>query len=156
MADSEIATDNLVKKIEQQRNRNRALFKCAANWIEVVESGADIAEYFKRRKYGSVAIYGAGDLGRLLSIALRKTDINVEYFIDQSAEANRCKNGINVYLPEELKQLKMADVVVVTPIFYYKEIAHTLLKVRMDIPIVSLDSILDECLGELWYGEHCK
>lgn len=156
MVDSSISDKVLIEKIEKQRDRNRALFRSAADWIEVLESGASLAKYFLDRNYKSVAIYGAGDLGKLLFKALKNKNIVVEYFIDQAADSNRMRYGLPVYLPDELPGLQLVDVIVVTPIFYFDDISKKLLEVDFGLPIVSLKGVLDEILGEIWYEQQCN
>ena len=148
--------DKYIKRIEMQRNRNRALFKCAVNWIEVFVNGSCIAEYFEKRGYNRIAIYGVSDLGKLLCKALENKDIKIEYFVDQAADLNRLCCGVPVYLPEEAPKLQSVDVIVVTPVFYFNDICRTLLMFDPALSIVSLNSVIDECLGEIWYEKQCE
>lgn len=140
------------EKLILQRDRNRAQFSSALQWLELFEDGTNLIPYFKDHNCRRIAIYGAAEIARLLLKEIENDSITkVSYFLDKSAENQREKWGIPVYLPEEFVSLPDVDMVVVTAIYYFDEIYDNLLKIRQDIPVVSLNTILDVRRNEVWY-----
>lgn len=85
----------------------------------------------------SIAVYGMAELGRYLISELRTSAINIRYGIDRRAEILKAEVPI-LTIEDELPEV---DVVVVTAVFYYDQIAEGLLN-RIECPVVSLEDIL--------------
>ncbi len=140
-----------VKKLISQRDRNHAQFLCACNWLGLLEQGTDLVPYFEEHGCGNIAIYGAAALGKMLLRELQNSNkVNVKYYIDQAAEVQREKDGIPVYLPEELADAPDVDMIVVTAIAAFKAINRTLLAIRPELPVVSLEKIINARISEEW------
>lgn len=136
----------------RQRQRNRALFSCVLRWLELFEDGTNLIPYFKEHNCRQIAIYGAAEIGHILLKEIKKENMTkVSYFLDKSAENQKEKWGIPVYLPEEFVSLPDVDMVVVTAIYFFEDIYDNLLKIRQDIPVLSLNTILDVRRNEVWY-----
>ena len=63
-------------------NRYFHWYKTLYQWLLVRQDKVEIADYFKENGYQRVAIYGMGELGRLLLKELRDTGIEIPYVID--------------------------------------------------------------------------
>lgn len=130
------------KATEVQRNmseKHLALFLMMNQWVAVKQEGKNLADYFEKQGYKSIAIYGMSYVGERLFEELKGSDIQVQYGID--------KNADNIYMDVDIvtmeDELKPVDAIVVTPIFFFDEIEEELSK-KTDCPIVSLEDILYE------------
>lgn len=131
------------KEIDQQRERamkNAAVIDALARWISILQDGKSLSDYFVMRNYKTVVIYGYHYIGERLYRELEENDIEVKYAIDQNR--NNVKAEIEVKSMED--DLEEADVVIVTPVFYFNSIAEKLEEV-FDCPVVSFEEVL-ECM----------
>jgi len=153
MNGQEMAWENEKKKIIIQRDRLKAQFSCVFQWLELMEDGTNLQPYFKDHNSSKVAIYGAAEIGRMLLKEIEQDNtIKVSYFLDRNAERQREKWGVPIYLPEEFTGLPEVDMVIVTAILSFEAIQDTLLEVRPDIPVVSLETIIGVRKDEVWYN----
>lgn len=65
------------------RKSEKAL-RLAVKWLEVRQSGHNLAEYLKGKNIHSVAIYGMAALGRRFYDELEREDIQVRYLLDRN------------------------------------------------------------------------
>ena len=78
-----------------------------------------------------------GGIGERVYEELKKTDVDVKYFIDKSVINSRLKVfDINDELP-------YVDVIIVTPIFAFDDIERELSQ-KVNYPIVSIEDIIYE------------
>ncbi len=87
-----------------------------------------------------IAVYGIGILGEYLIEELRKQRITIVYIVDRKEMDSQEFQGIKVYHPNE--PLPEADLVIVTAVFYFDDIAFELKK-KVSCPIVSLEEIIN-------------
>lgn len=130
------------KKIKEQQetlNKVHVLYCAFDCWLQIRQEGRTLAEYFQKNNYKTIAIYGMKELGERLVDELEDSDIEVCYAIDKNAD--RIYSAVDIVTPED--DLEPVDVIVVTAIYYYDEIADVLSK-KVDYPIVSLEDILYE------------
>ena len=130
------------KEIEKKNEilRKVHVLYCAFDrWMQICQEGRTLAEYFKRNNYKTVAIYGMKELGERLLDELKDSGITVKYAIDKNAD--EIYTDVDIVTPEE--RLEPVDVIVVTAIYYFDEIAD-MLSEKVDYPVVSLEDILYE------------
>ncbi len=130
------------KKTDVQRKmseKHLALFMLMNQWVAVKQEGKNLADYFVKRGYKIIAIYGMSYVGERLLEELRGSDIQIKYGIDQRAGA--IYSDIEVVTMED--ELTSVDAIVVTPVFFYDEIEEKLSK-KTDCPILSIEDILYE------------
>ena len=140
------------QKLMDARMKNRKLFACALDWMRILESGEDLLPYFRERDCRKIGIYGAGELAEILIREMRrKNEVEIVGLIDQSAAACREKFGLPVYLPEELAAIEDVDMIVVTAITYFDAISEKLIRMRPEIPVVSLEGIVRKRISEDCY-----
>lgn len=140
------------RKLADARIKNRELFVCALDWLRLLERGANLLPYFKERDCRRIGIYGAGELAEvLIQELIKKNEVEIVYLMDQSAAAQREKYGFPVYLPEELHTVEDVDMIVVTAITYYDSISERLIRMRPEIPVVSLKNIIKDRISEEYY-----
>lgn len=90
--------------------------------------------------FSKIAIYGIGDLGKCLVEELREEGIEIGYIIDKRASQIKEFDNIKVFNPDE--ELPSTDLIIVTAIFYFDEIAYELKK-KVSCPIISLEEIVN-------------
>ena len=76
-------------------------------------------------------------MGERLYDELKETEIDIKYAIDKNAD--RIYTDLNIITPED--SFEAVDAIIVTPVFYFKEIEKNLEK-KTDALILSLDDIL--------------
>lgn len=122
-----------------KKNRYFSNMMLFNNWLESIYSRGSIDNYFHNHGYRKIMIYGNGYVGARLFQALSGTDIEVTAVMDKAASSDSLSAeviGINSEIPA-------SDCIVVTPIFYYEEIYNMLSK-KTDIPIISIQSVIEE------------
>lgn len=104
---------NEEKQMYELIDKNTKIIQMMSKWINILQEGKTITQYFKIRNFTSVAIYGYGYLGKNLEKELKRYNIDVAYIIDQ--------NKMDGVLSWE-DNWGDADCIVVTPFYLYKEI----------------------------------
>ncbi len=112
-------------------------------WMDAKIEGKSFDTYFSNYDYQHVALYGAGEMGKLLLKELKKTSIQVDYFIDLRAAQLREVEGIPVVSIEEAVK-HAVDVVIVTPLDQYERIYKDLLVRAPEMGVISLREIVYE------------
>ena len=138
-----IKTNIRSSKIIFESRRVNAINRTMFYWIDNNATPEFFQQYFSKRKIKSVAIYGTATLGELLFYYLSKTDIEIAYLMDKGAGGKNNINGVPIYRTDDSKLPPEVDAIVVTPVFYFDEIADEL-KARK-IPakkIISLERIV--------------
>ncbi len=152
MSEQTVDWEEEKNRIILQRNRLEVHFVCVSQWLELLEDRTNLQPYFKAHKCRKIAIYGAAEIGRMLLKEIEQDNVmKVSYFLDRNAKMQREKWGVPVYLPEEFPGLSEVDMVVVTALLSFKSIESILLRMRPEIPVVSLETIIDVRKDEVWY-----
>lgn len=143
-----------IQYLTNQNNRNKFYYSTAYNWLYLLESSADLSSFFEFHQCKRIAIYGIADFGKLLQKELERVGkVDIVYFMDRNAEKCRMLGDIPVYLPEELPDLPEVDLMVVTAIAAYSNVNKLLLEIKPELPVVSLNMIIDNCLNDVWFRE---
>lgn len=108
-------------------------------WLQIKENNLFISEYFERKNWTHIAIYGFMALGNHLLHELKESNVKVEIIIDRRNELV-CP-GISII--ESDKMIPNVDVVVVTPVYDY-EIIKENLKGKTNAQIISIESVINE------------
>ncbi len=140
-----IGACSAVKILSGPLNRNVAdakkyqtYFSLMNKWLKINQKEKKIEEYFTKKGYQSVAIYGMGDMGECLINELKKSAIDIKYGIDQNAEAYNSDKFL-VLKPDD--ELPVVDAIIVTPIFYFEDIEYVLHN-KVKYSIISLEEVL--------------
>lgn len=126
------------KKIRESADKYYLYFLMANQWIKLKQNGVTIEDYFRKRGYQKIAIYGMAQLGESLYRELDQTSVEVSYAIDASPGGLRV-HYCDIINPED--DLPDVDAVIVTPIPYFKSIKRKLSK-KLVCPIISLEDVL--------------
>lgn len=135
--DEEI-TESLVKVIK----KNEMIIQSLVRFVYVKQLGLHLEEYFLKKNYKNIAVYGIKNIGERLLEELRYSQIHIKYAIDRNAE--QICSDVDVVLPNS--QLQEVDAIVVTAIFFFEEIKEDLSK-RIKCPIISFDEVLDDVIS---------
>lgn len=142
------------KKIQQltyQRDRSKRYYDSTYKWLYLLECGKDLIPFFQAHRCEKVAIYGIAELGKMLYRELERTGkVQVVYFMDRNAKSCQTIGDIPVYLPEELPGAPEVDMIVVTAIQAFQTVSKVLLEIRPELPVVSLQKIIDVRSDEEW------
>lgn len=129
-----------IEDYEKERNYKQLL----ELWMTLREKNISVNQYFEKRIFKRIAIYGVGIFGRHLYYELKNSTIEVECFIDQNSKGEL--EGVEIIMPG--KQIKSVDVIVVTPFMEYVKIRDSLRKFY-SCEIISINSVLQNADCEL-------
>lgn len=107
------------------------------DWLLLHIQGKKVSEYFAHSHYQRIAVYGMAELGQLFVSELRNSGLDVKYGID--CRAGTIAAEIPVLTMED--ELPLVDVVIVTAVYYFNQIADCL-KDRMECPVISIEDVL--------------
>lgn len=129
----------------QNDDRLNRYYDLLLNWIDALYGKRSLSDYLKSNGYQKVAIYGNGTMGFLLYEDLKKSDMTVAYFIDKNAQEIPLDiEGIHTIGVEKIKEQEEVDAIIVTPIHAFDAIKNDLKKKDINIPIISLDTVVLE------------
>lgn len=130
--------NDIICEKNTEKEKFRIMYHALEKWMRIKQSNKNLSTYFEVYGYNKIAIYGMGDLGKLLINELEDTSITVEYAIDKNITSNE---KINVVKPDS--DLQDVDAIVVTAIAYFDDINENLSN-KVNCPIVSLEDIIYE------------
>lgn len=116
-----------------------ALFLMMNQWVKVKQEGKCLVEFFEKKGYKRIAIYGMSYAGETLANELKNTDVEVVYGIDKNVDS--VYSNVDIVSLED--NLKPVDAIVVTAITFFNEIEEQLAQ-KVKCPILSLEDILYE------------
>lgn len=106
-------------------------------WLLLHIKEKRISDYFDRNNYHKIAVYGMAELGQFFVMELENSGLDVKYGIDRRAEMIAAE--IPVLTLED--DLPPVDVVIVTAVYYFNQIADCL-KDKLECPVISIEDIL--------------
>ena len=127
-------------KTEQAEKYNE-LFQLLNQWVNVRQKGHTLIEYFEKKGYKNIAIYGMNFAGETLLKELEGSSVCVKYGIDK--DAIHIMIACRMVTPDDV--CEEVDAIIVTPIYYFAEIAD-LLEKKVSCPIISLEEVIYEAL----------
>lgn len=125
-----------------KRDRFEVGFQIFYKWLSLKQKGISLSAYFVDNGISNIAIYGMSSLGICLFHELKETPVQVLYGIDKMA-GSKDFNDIIIY-DLKVESFPKTDVIVATPAQAYWEISDDL-KVITDIPILSLEDVVQYC-----------
>ncbi len=134
-----------VKLFETTNSRYVMYYKVLTQWLKNRNKGIKADEFLKKQKISSIAIYGIGEMGKLLYEELKNTEIKVDYFIDKKADGNLLEDiGVKIVKVAEVAAEKPVEAIVVTPIYDFNTIEDMLYDMGLNAVIISLEDIVYE------------
>lgn len=130
---------------QNEVNRFELFYHILAKWLYVRQRNRNLVPYFEDNFIRNVAVYGMGALGERLVDELEGTQVMVSFAIDRMAE--RKKFGKLPILGLDKADYPETELLIVTPVHDYWDIVE-LMQDRINVPIVSLEDIVDYCWSE--------
>lgn len=134
------------KKIEKSKQCSDDMIKTlsknydlSCKFLDLKISKKSIEDFFLEYSYKNIALYGIGNIGKLLSKELEESSIIIKYYIDNAVSGKL--NGIPIYSSDD--ELPEVDAIVVIPIYAYDQIEKQLSE-KVNCDIVSLEHIIYE------------
>lgn len=125
---------------ERQGNKNEFIILTLARWVDVLHAGGRIDAFLHAHGVESVAVYGYGHLGRLLTRELHRSEqVRLACVVDQS-EQQLDEDVPFVLASDELPEV---DAILVTAVYYFDEIRAALMAKGVRAKIVSLYDVLN-------------
>lgn len=132
-----------IKRESDLQKRYRAYYELSNQWLMNRNENKSLSSYFEENDIKSIAIYGMGTLGELFYEEVKKSEVQVKYFIDKNADELYCgMDNIPVMGFNDLLIQEKVDAVIVTPIFDYSVIQKDLHKVDASLNLISLEDII--------------
>lgn len=126
---------------------NRATYlKCFAgyylmeDWIKVKQKGKSLVKFFEDNNIDEIAVYGMAELGKLVCLELKDSNIKVRCGIDRRLDDKK-DSPVKVVDFYDVKKYIDVQAIVVTPIQYFNEIQGELRKFT-DANIISLEDVI--------------
>jgi len=135
---------NNIDKLSNKNNKLESYYELYNLWIK--SKDIILKNALEKMGYNTIAIYGCGVIGKNLISVLQYENANIKYIIDkedfkkQEIE-NKDIQYINTLEIDKLKKMK-ADVIIITPIFSFKEISESL-KEHVVCDICSFKDLLE-------------
>lgn len=122
----------------------RENFALIKRWLENRNAKKNFADYFHQWGYQTIAIYGAGDIGRLLYEEVKGSGIQVKYFVDRNGEGIHEIDGIPVITISQIGGMEDVDIVVITFINSYDTMSRRLARYVPEIRTLSIKEAIYE------------
>lgn len=130
---------------QNEVNRFELFYHILVKWLSIRQKNKTLAPYFEYNFISNVAVYGMGALGERLVDELEDSRVKVSFAIDRMADSKKFESLSVFGLDED--NYPHTELVIVTPVHDYWEIVE-LLQDRINVPIVSLEDIVDYCWSE--------
>ncbi|MCM1178999.1 MAG: hypothetical protein NC347_01990 [Clostridium sp.] len=125
-----------------KNNKFKLYYNVMNQWLYLKHNNKNLSEYFERKEYKRIGIYGLGELGNRLIDELKETKTEVVYGIDKNVNNTYC--SVPTFVLDEFSDVaEGVDVIVVTPIFAYEEVLREL-ENKVNCAIVSLEDVVFE------------
>lgn len=108
-------------------------------WMQNIEKGKSIRNYFEYYGYKNIALYGKGKMANHVINELKDSEIVITYAIDQNTGVN---SEINILSCRE-ESFPAVDVLIITPVYDF-EIIERQMREIIDAPIISLKEVIQE------------
>lgn len=108
-----------------------------SRWLHNIMRGRRIEDYLLRNNFRRVAVYGLGELGRLVCEELKNSEVEVQYIIDRNEKKQY--EGIEVVRLSE--KMAPVDGIIVTVGEGYGNIEDSIKRV-VDYTVLPLEKIL--------------
>lgn len=129
---------------EIELSKYKQFTKLLSKWVSINSSSNGVSEYLLKKGYSIIAIYGYGQIGKLLYQELQNSNCKVEYIIDRNENVK--EKGICIY--HEIENLKKVDIVIVTAMAYYEEISRELWE-KSRLLSISLEDVIMNFEGRI-------
>lgn len=127
------------KANESSNDKFKKFFSVLDLWMKLRDNGGTVVNYFQNRGYKRIAVYGIAHLASHLTAELKGSEIEVVYGIDRRADFLYA--AFPIYRLEDVWE--PVDVIVVTPVYDYKNIKKEL-EQKGNYNVISLEEVIRE------------
>lgn len=128
------------KEIDYRAIKN---YRVILRWLENRNAKKSVGEYLERHNYNSFAVYGVGEMGKILLDELKQVNKFPEYIIERNS-LYQPDFGVSMISYNEIGYMEEVDVVIITPIHIFMEIENNLRSAGYQGKIISLEDIIFE------------
>ncbi len=121
----------------EKYQKERKYKKILELWMRLRDQKISVSHFFVQKNIKTVAIYGAGILGKHLYYELQDSEIQVACFLDKNT--NKAIEQKKCLAPGET--MESVDAIIVTPLMEYKEIQKGLAE-YYSCAIISIETVL--------------
>lgn len=126
-------------EIQSLADKHFKLYMLMNQWTRLLQDKKSIKDFFEKRNYKNIAIYGFNYVGETLERELRNTNIKIQYIVDRNAEYMYAPSRI--IMPTE--KFEDVDIMVVTVIDNSEELINNLQQ-RCDFEVISIEKVIKE------------
>lgn len=123
-------------------------FAVQNKWLEIKNCDRSLISYFRDNHMKKAAVYGAGALGRRLIEELLSEGLEVACVIDKNHSNIKNLPGA-VSIVGFDRDWPDCDVIIITPIQFYKIEKDIRKKTGYDIEIAAIDDVVDYCYEKI-------
>ncbi len=134
-------SSSIVRMKEGKINKFKGYYNLLLQWLDRKQEGRSLSEYFTKKGYKRIAIYGMGEVGNRLYNELKNTEVEVKFVIDKNSNATY--SPLEVKELEELDGSETVDLIVVTVPHVFEEIQKEV-SMRLSSPVVSVEEVIYE------------
>lgn len=127
---------------EYENRRNEEKFRLLSQWIRLKNHNIYLKKFFEYQNISTIAIYGMGDIGKLLYDELKATEYNhiVKYGLDSKIEGEY--DGLTIC--SLTSDNEPVDSIIITPVLITDEIENRIYEVLGDKTTYTFEEILFE------------
>lgn len=129
--------------MEGMNSRYYTYYKMLNQWKKNITEGRRVSNYLIDKGLNTIAIYGIGEVGKLLFEELKQDQLQISYFID-TAGGKELKEtyGIKIVSLREISLQEKVDAIIVTPVYSFESIYDSLVDENIESIILSLEDII--------------
>lgn len=128
-----------INRWKEQADKNNALFLLMNQWVNIKLEGKKLADFFIKKGFSRIAIYGIESVGMCLFKELKDSEIEIAYVIGttvSTASLDVKIVSVEDYLPD-------VDVVVNTFPGEFNKVS-SMLSEKLNCSIIAIEDILNE------------
>ncbi len=142
------------EKENELRIKNAIIIRNMEKWMLLLEDNISICDYFFDNGCKNIVVYGGSSIGRILIKEIEKTKgLSIACVMDKRAEHIRKDFEYPVIGLSDYNGMTDIDMVVVTAISYFDQIQKELVRLRPEIPVVSIARVIEVTELEAWDGK---
>lgn len=127
-----------LRKAKNIADKYLVLFLLMNEWVKIKQMNLSVADVLMKYGYRRIGIYGMSYVGQRLVDELENTAVEIKCCIDKNTAGSTYKSKKITTIDSIGDNV---DCIVVTPVFYFDEIAEEI-KDKVSIKVVSLEEII--------------
>lgn len=130
---------NCINSWKEQADKNNALFLLMNQWVNIKLEGKNLADYFIKKGFFRIAIYGTESVGKCLFKELKDSEIEIAYAIGSNVDIV----SLDIKIVSVEEHLPDADAIVNTFPGEFNKVSNILLG-KLNCPIIAIEDVLNE------------